>query len=212
MVLHGNAMEAFAEARRRAGEEGLTFLHPFDAPEVVAGHGSTGLEIAEEVAGAAAIVVPVGGGGQIAGIAGALDAAGRLGGGRGGCRVFGVEPEGAAAMRRSLDEGAAAHLDRVNTIADGLAAPMAGRLNYRYVAEFVEDVVIVTDAEILAAMRLLITRAKLVAEPSGAAAVAAIMHGRVPVAPGETLVAVVTGGNVDDRVLVRALREGASWP
>ena len=212
VVLHGNAMEAFAEARRRADDEGLVFLHPFDAPEVIAGHGSTGLEIAEDVDGPATIVVPIGGGGQIAGIAGALASTGRLGTGHARWRVFGVEPSGAAAMRRSLDEGAATRLDIVDTIADGLAAPMAGQLNYRYVADFVEDVVIVSDEEILSAMRLLITRAKLVVEPSGAAAVAAIMHGRIPLAAGERVVAVVSGGNVDDQVLVRALREGASWP
>ena len=89
---------------------------------------------------------------------------------------------------------------------------MAGELNYRYVAEFAEDVVLVSDEEILTAMRLLLTRAKLVAEPSGAAAVAALMYGRVPVTEGETVVALVTGGNVDDEMVVRALREGAPWP
>jgi len=126
--------------------------------------------------------------------------------------VFGVEPEGAAAMRRSLDEGWAAHLEGLSTIADGLAPPMAGELNYRYVDRFVEDVVLVTDDEILAAMRLLMTRAKLVVEPSGAAAVAALMYGRIPVAPGESVVALVTGGNVDPALITRALREGAKWP
>ena len=209
--LHGDAAEAFREARRRADEEGLVFLHPFDAAPVIAGHGSTGLEVAEDIPGEAAIVVPVGGGGQIAGIAGALAAAGRLAG-RGRVRVFGVEPKGAPGMRRSLDEGRAATLDGVRTIADGLAPPMAGELNYRYVAEFAEDVVLVSDDEILSAMRLLLTRAKLVAEPSGAAAVAALMHGRVPVIAGETVVALVSGGNVDDGMVVRALHEGEPWP
>ena len=211
VVLHGNASEAFGEARRRAEEEGLVFLHPFDAEPVIAGHGSTGLEVGEDVPGEAVIVVPVGGGGQIAGIAGALAAEGRLAG-RGRMRVVGVEPEGAPGMRRSLDEGRAATLDGTHTIADGLAPPMAGELNYRYVAEFAEDVVLVSDEEILSAMRLLLTRAKLVAEPSGAAAVAALMHGRVPVRAGETVVALISGGNVDDGMLVRALREGAPWP
>jgi len=211
VVLHGDAAEAFAEARRRAASDGLVFLHPFDALEVIAGHGSTGLEIAEEVASAATVVVPIGGGGQIAGIAGALSGTGRLTGAS-SMRVFGVEPEGAAAMRRSLDEGWAAHLEGLSTIADGLAPPMAGELNYRYVDRFVEDVVLVTDDEILAAMRLLMTRAKLVVEPSGAAAVAALMYGRIPVAPGESVVALVTGGNVDPALITRALREGAKWP
>ena len=210
VVLHGDAAQAFAEARRRSSADGLVFLHPFDAAEVVAGHGSTALEIVEDLAGPATIVVPVGGGGQIAGIAGALAATGRLG--RGGWRVFGVEPEGAPAMRRSLDRGRPVQLDGVATIADGLAPPMAGTLNYRYVADFVEDVVLVSDDEILSAMRLLMTRAKLVVEPSGAAAVAALMCGRIPLAAGQRLVAVVTGGNVDPDIVVRALREGAPWP
>ena len=209
--LHGDAAEAFREARRRADEEGLVFLHPFDAAPVIAGHGSTGLEVGEDIPGEAVIVVPVGGGGQIAGIAGALATEGRLTG-RGRVRVFGVEPKGAPSMRRSLDEGRAATLDGTCTIADGLAPPMAGKLNYRYVAEFVEDVVLVSDEEILSAMRLLLTRAKLVAEPSGAAAAAALMYGRIPVTAGETVVALVSGGNVDDELVVRALREGAPWP
>ena len=211
VVLHGDATDAFAEARRIAEEEGLVFLHPFDAPEVVAGHGSTGLEIGEGSPGPATVVVPVGGGGQIAGIAGALAAEGRLAG-RDRVRVVGVEPMGAAAMRRSLDRGRAERLVSTDTIADGLAAPMAGELNYEYVREFVEDVVLVSDEEILAAMRLLLTRAKLVAEPSGAAAVAALMCGRVPVRGDATVVAVVSGGNVDEELMVRALREGAAWP
>lgn len=209
--LHGDAAAAFRRAHRRADDEGLVFLHPFDAAPVIAGHGSAGLELAEDIRGEAVIVVPVGGGGQIAGIAGALAAAGRLAG-RGRMRVVGVEPEGASAMRRSLDEGRAATLDVTRTIADGLAAPMAGDLTYRYVAEFAEDVVLVNDDEILSAMRLLLTRAKLVAEPAGAAAAAALMYGRVPVRAGETVVALVSGGNVDDELIVRALREGAPWP
>lgn len=211
VVLHGTADQAFREARRLADEQALTFLHPFDAAPVIAGHGSAGLEVAEDLRGEAVIVVPVGGGGQIAGIAGALAATGRLSG-RERMRVVGVEPEGAPAMRRSLDRGRAATLESTDTIADGLAAPMAGELNYRYVAEFVEDVVLVSDEEILSAMRLLLTRAGLVAEPAGAAAVAALMCGRVPVSPGEAVVALVSGGNVDEGMIVRALGEGTPWP
>ncbi len=212
VVLHGDAAQAFAEARRRASSRGLVFLHPFDAQDVIAGHGSAGLEIAEDLGRPSTIVVPVGGGGQIAGIAGALAATGRSGCRGGMWRVFGVEPEGASAMRQSLDKGRPVHLDGVDTIADGLAPPMAGGLNYRYVADLVEDVVVVSDEEILSAMRLLMTRAKLVVEPSGAAAVAALMYGRVPSAAAERVAAVVTGGNADPEVMVRALREGTPWP
>lgn len=248
VILHGTAADAFRKAGRLARDEGLVFLHPFDAEEVIAGHGSTGLELAEEVPGPAVVVVPVGGGGQIAGIAGALAASrpatedGGLGAGDGGLgtgdsrpgagdsrpgaedggvgtgdgasghRVVGVEPEGAPAMRRSLDAGRAVRLDAVDTVADGLAAPMAGELTFRYVREFVEDVTLVSDDEIASAMRLLATRAKVVAEPSGAAAVAAVMHGRVAVEPGDVVVALVSGGNVEPEVLGWALREGAPWP
>ncbi len=239
VVLHGNAQQAFAEAHRRAAAGGLVFLHPFDAPEVIAGHGSTGMEIVEELPGPGTIVVPVGGGGQIAGIAGALAAAGHLAPGSGrmaarnqpgnanrsdekmtggnpapkrSWRVFGVEPDGAPAMHRSLRAGRAVQLGATDTIADGLAAPMAGVLTHRIVERFVEDVALVRDREILAAMRLLMTRAGLVAEPSGAAAVAAIMTGRIPLRPGDRVVAVITGANADPALLVRALAEGAPWP
>ena len=232
VILHGTAADAFRKADRLARDEGLVFLHPFDAEEVIAGHGSTGLELAEEVPGPAVVVVPVGGGGQIAGVAGALAACrpatedGGLGAGDDGTRdggvgtgddasghrVVGVEPEGAPAMRRSLDAGRAVRLDAVDTVADGLAAPMAGELTFRYVREFVEDVTLVSDDEIASAMRLLATRAKVVAEPSGAAAVAAVMHGRVAVQPGDVVVALVSGGNVEPEVLAWALREGAPWP
>lgn len=228
VILHGTAADAFREAGRLARDEGLVFLHPFDAEEVIAGHGSTGIELAEDLPGPAVIVAPVGGGGQIAGIAGALAAWRRAGAGdrgadsedggsalgdRGaGHRVVGVEPEGAPAMRMSLDAGRAVRLDAVDTVADGLAAPMAGELTFQYVREFVEDVTLVSDDEITSAMRLLATRAKVVAEPSGAAAVAAVMHGRVAVEPGGIVVAVVSGGNVEPELLRRALREGAPWP
>lgn len=236
VILHGTAADAFREADRLARTEGLVFLHPFDAREVIAGHGSTGLELDEELSEPATVVVPVGGGGQIAGIAGALAALrrgrelragrelrgggelregrdpGRLGAAVPVHRVFGVEPRGAPAMRRSLDQGRAAQLDSVDTVADGLAPPMAGELTYRYVREFVEDVALVSDGEILSAMRLLAVRGKLVVEPSGAAAVAALMHGRIPVASGGVAVALISGGNVDPQLLCRALREGAPWP
>lgn len=205
VVLHGTAAEAFREAFRIADEEELTFLHPFDAEPVIAGHGSTALEIGEDLEGPVSIVVPVGGGGQIAGIAAA---ASHLE----GYRVFGVEPRGADAMRRSLDAGHAVTLDRTDTIADGLAPPMAGDLTYAYVSELVEDVVTVSDDEILAAMGLIMRRARLVVEPSGAAAVAGLMTGRIPVQSGESVVAVLSGGNAEPSLIERALEAATSWP
>ncbi len=205
--------DAFREAERLADSDGLTYLHPFDDVRVAIGHGSLALEIAEDVGdGDVVVVVPVGGGGQLAGVAGALAAEGMLASQGGRMRVFGVEPTGACALRRSLDAGRPVELADTDTIADGLAPPMAGELAYRTAKAFVDDVALVSDEEILSAQRLLLTRAKLLAEPSGAAAVAALMHGRVPVPRAARAVAVVSGGNVDDDLIARALRDGAPWP
>ncbi|RMH18004.1 MAG: pyridoxal-phosphate dependent enzyme, partial [Gemmatimonadetes bacterium] len=174
--LHGTAADAFRRAREIAEQEGALFLHPFDDPDVVAGHASVGLEIADDLPEAATVVVPVGGGGLISGVAVALAPR--------GVRVVGVEPAGAAAMRRSLDLGAPQTLEHVETIADGLAAPMAGALNFEIVRRLVDDVVLVEDGEIAAAVGLLLERAKLLVEPAGAAGVAALLAGRVPLSPG----------------------------
>ena len=207
VILHGTAAEAFHEAFRIAEERGMTFLHPFDSEPVVAGHGSTGLEIAEDMAaeeggGAFDVVVPVGGGGQISGVAGALTCA--LGS---SVRIFGVEPEGADAMSRSLAAGTPVTLGSIDTAADGLAAPMAGVLNLEYVQRYVEDVVRVSDEEIFHAMALLLQRAKVLVEPSGAAAVAALLAGRIPVRSGRPVVAILSGGNVDPPGIRRALED-----
>ena len=207
VILHGTAAEAFHEAFRIAEDRGMTFLHPFDSEPVVAGHGSTGLEIAEDMAtdeggGAFDVVVPVGGGGQISGVAGALTCA--LGS---SVRIFGVEPEGADAMSRSLAAGTPVTLDSIDTAADGLAAPMAGALNLEYVQRYVEDVVRVSDEEIFRAMALLLQRVKVLVEPSGAAAVAALLAGRIPVRSGRPVVAILSGGNVDPPGIRRALED-----
>jgi threonine dehydratase len=111
-------------------------------------------------------------------------------------RIFGVEPEGASTMRQSLDAGHAVHADSVQTIADGLAPPMAGELTYEFVKECVEDVVLVSDDEIVEAMGLLLSHTKLLAEPAGAAATAALLAGRIPLTEGDVVVTVVSGGNI----------------
>ena len=208
VVLHGTVFEAFRLALKRAEAEGLTFVHPFDDPRIVAGQGTVGLEILEELPDVATIVVPVGGGGLCAGIAlAAAHTAPRV-------RVVGVEPEGAAAMRRSLDEGAAVRLEEVETIADGLGAPMAGELTYAAVREHVHDVVTVSDAAIARALALLLERTKQLVEPGGAAGGAALLEGLVEVGDGP-VVAVLSGGNVDvDRLdpLVALGRGGSTSP
>jgi threonine ammonia-lyase medium form len=191
VVRHGTAFEAFDRAQQLARERGFIFVHPFDDDEIMAGAGTAGLEILDQAGDLDAVVVPVGGGGLIGGIAAAIKQV------RPSVRVYGVEPLGAAAMRASLDAGHAVRLERVETIADGLAAPMAGALTYDIVRRYVDDVVLVTDEEITSALRALLSRAKLVAEPAGAAALAALLEHKLPLHPTARVVAVVSGGNVD---------------
>ena len=198
VVLHGDARAAFAKVRELSEERGLTFVHPFDDPEVVAGHASCGLEVLEDLPDAAAIVVPVGGGGLASGIAAAVRASGSR------AAVWGVEPEGAPAMHRSLAAGEAIHLDAVETLADGLAAPMAGALNHAILASSAAGIVLVSDAEIVDAMRLLLERTKLLVEPAGAAGLAALLAGRIPLGGGAVVV-ILSGGNVDLTLLARLL-------
>lgn len=194
VILQGTVFEAFDLALEVAETRGLTFLHAFDDPLIVAGQGTLGLEVLEDVPEAETVVVPIGGGGLISGVALAVANLSP------GTRVFGVEPHGACAMRQSLDTGMAVTLDHVDTVADGLGAPMAGSLNYEIVRQYVEDVVLVSDTEIRQAMALILGRAKLLTEPAGAAAVAALLAGRIPLGDGP-VVAVLSGGNVDmDRI------------
>ncbi|MDH5760188.1 MAG: pyridoxal-phosphate dependent enzyme [Gemmatimonadota bacterium] len=199
VILHGDAAAAFRRVRELAEERALTFVHPFDDPEVVAGHGSVMLEILEDLPEVGAVVVPVGGGGLVSGIAAAGGAL------RPDVAVWGVEPEGANAMSRSLAEGHAVHLDAVSTIADGLGAPMAGELNHRLVAEHCRGVVQVSDREIARSLVTLLERTKLLVEPAGAAGVAALVAGRIPVERGRSVVVVLSGGNVDRALLARIL-------
>ena len=202
VVLHGATnLDAFAKARALEAERGLTFVHPFDDDAVIAGAGTVGLEILQQAPPPDVVVVPVGGGGLIAGVLIALKSL------HPGTRVYGVEPTGAPGMRRSLDEGRAVHLDATNTIADGLGAPMAGERNYEIVKQLADDVVLLDDAVIAAATRDLLFSAKLLAEPAGAAGVAAALAGAIPLHAGERVVAIVSGGNVDPAKLVSILRE-----
>lgn len=190
IVLHGDAKAAFEKVYALSEERGLRFVHPFDDEEVVAGHASCGLEILDDLPDVGTIVVPVGGGGLSSGIAAAAAAK------RPGVAVWGVEPEGADGMHRSLASGEAVHLDGVDTIADGLAAPMAGVLNHAILARHAEGVALVTDDELLSALRLLLERTKLLVEPSGAAGLAALLEGRIDFDARHPVVVVLSGGNV----------------
>ena len=170
---------------------GLHFLHPFDDDDVIAGHASLGMEIVEDVPNVDLVVVPVGGGGLISGIALAVKAL------RPSARIVGVEPEGAQGVRKALDAGHVVRLDGVKTVADGLAAPFAGERNLEIIKRDVDDVVVISDEAIIDGLRFLVARARVVAEPAGAAAVGALLGGAVRAKPGERVVAVVSGGNVD---------------
>jgi threonine dehydratase len=173
-------------AEAEAGARGLTIVPPFDHPWIIAGAGTVGLEIMEQRPQAKVIYVPMGGGGQISGVSAAVK---RM---RDGIRVVGVEPAGAARMSASLAAGHAVTLERASSIADGLLTLRPGDVTFAHVRAFVDEVVTVDDAEMIAAVKWLFHEARIVAEPSGAAAVAAALRA------GEAdAVAVVSGGNVD---------------
>jgi threonine dehydratase len=175
-------------ARSLQADRGLTLVHPFDEPAIIAGQGTLGLEVIEDLPAAGTIVIGIGGGGLIAGCALAIRAT------HPNTRIIGVEPEGANTMALSMAEGRAMSIAQVNTIADGLAPPFAGALTYSIIRDMVDDVVVISDEEIVEGMRFLFESAHLVAEPAGAAATSAVLSGAVT-AKGP-LVAVISGGNI----------------
>lgn len=185
----GERQRIFDRANQIAAE-GRVLIHPFEDDRVAAGAGTVGLEILEQAPSARTVIVPIGGGGLIAGVAVALRAS------RSDLRIVGVEPEGANAMRRSLDTGSPERVEP-RTVADGLAAPMAGAMTFDVVRRLVDDVVVVSDEEILQSLRDLALYAKLVVEPAGAAALAALATGKVRAERGSEVVAILSGGNVD---------------
>jgi threonine dehydratase len=188
ILTEGNLLDTTLELQK---ERGLTLVHPFDDPRIIAGAGTVGLEIIEDLPDVDVVIAGLGGGGLISGVATAIKAL------KPEVRIIGVEPEGAAAMSASLKQGMPVHLEKVDTVADGLGAPFAGTHTLAHVSARVDEVVIVSDAEILEAMRLLFERVKVTAEPAGSAAVAALLTGRVALPKGTATVCIVSGGNVD---------------
>jgi threonine dehydratase len=210
VVMYAHAVKSKVEATRNYGgeviqsdrdllevaheliqERGFVMVHPFDDPAVIAGAGTVGNEILDDAPEADAILVGVGGGGIVSGIAVAAKAR------KPGIRVIGVEPEGASAMRLSLDRGSPQKLDRVDTIADGLAAPWAGAVTYAHIRDLGVEIVTVPDSAIVDAMWLIVERCKVLAEPAAAAGLAALLAGAVSMPKGSRVVCVLTGGNVD---------------
>jgi threonine dehydratase len=206
VVLEGTHVgEAFAALERIRDARGLTFVHPFDDAAVVAGHGSVGLEVLEDLPDVDVVVVGVGGGGLISGVAAAIRER------RPAVRVYGVEPTDAAAMTLAFEAGSPVQI-QPRTVADGLAAPFAGNLTLAMCRRYLEGIVILTDAEILSGVRFAAERMKQVLEPAGAAALAAVLHGRIPIGDGERVAVVASGGNVDIARLGELLAAAAPLP
>lgn len=193
--------DAYRKALELRDEKGYTLVHPFDDPLVIAGQGTIGLEIAEEMPDVDAVVVPVGGGGLISGVAFTLKTI------KPEIKVYGVQAEGAPSMVESLEKQERVRLDSVSTIADGIAVKEPGVNTYELCKEYVDKIVTVSDDEVAAAILALIERQKLVAEGAGAVSVAAVMFGKIPV-EGKKVVCLVSGGNIDVTSLNRVITRG----
>jgi threonine dehydratase len=203
VVLHGaNYDEAYAEARRLEQVHGLTFVHPFDDPAVIAGQGTVALEILEQVPDVDVIVVPVGGGGLVSGVAVAAK------GLRPSVKIVGVETEVLPCLLAAVEAGRPVTLEPANTIADGIAVKRAGELTLEHVKRHVDEIVTVSEEEIASAILFLLEKEKTVVEGAGAVAVAALMQRKVRGVEGRTVVAVVSGGNIDVNLVARVIERG----
>ena len=193
--------DAYNKALELRDSEGYTFVHPFNDEDVIAGQGTIGLEILEQVPDVDAVIVPVGGGGLISGVAYAIKALNP------NVKVYGVQASGAPSMVKSVKEGKIKKLASVTTIADGIAVKEPGDLTFDLVSQYVDELVTVTDDEVAAAILALIEQQKLCAEGAGAVSVAAAMFNKVPVA-GKKVVCLVSGGNIDVTILSRVIDRG----
>jgi threonine dehydratase len=194
--------DALEAAHSFAHETGAVLIHPFDHPDVIAGQGTVGLEILDQCPEAATIITAVGGGGLISGVAVAAKAL------RPDIRIIGVQASGAAAYPPSLVAGEPRKLASGATIADGIAVMRPGDLPFAHVSKLVDDVVTVTDDDLCSALLMLLERHKMVAEPAGGAAVAALMTGAHVPEPAGPVVAILSGGNIDPMLLMRVIEHG----
>jgi threonine dehydratase len=202
VLLHGaNYEEAFAEAMRLCDEQGLTFLHPFDDPAVMAGQGTIGLELLEQIPQLEAVVVPIGGGGLIAGIACAIKESNP------NIRIVGVQTARLPSMLAAVEAHHPVTIDRATTIADGIAVRRAGDLTLPLVERYVDQIVTVDEDEIAAAILVLLEREKTLAEGAGAAALAALLQHKTSLTGAHTAV-LVCGGNIDVTLLARIIERG----
>ncbi|MGE5177877.1 MAG: threonine/serine dehydratase [Bacteroidota bacterium] len=203
IVAHPDRTTLFDRLREEEARTGAAFVHPFDDPIGLAGAGTVGLEIVEQVPDVACVVVPIGGGGLMAGVASAVKAL------RPGCRVVGVELEASRGMSASLAAGKPGPIPVPKTLADGLTPPFVGAIPLEVARRSVDEIVPVTEAEIVEGMRALMLFAKLYVEGAGAAATGALLAGKVRVPSGATVVSLVSGGNVDPERALAALTESA---
>ena len=200
-LVEGCYDDAYAKALELRDSEGYTFVHPFDDENVIAGQGTIALEILNDLDNIDAIVVPIGGGGLISGIAYTVKQI------RPSVKVYGVQAVGAPSMYNSVKDGEIECLSSVSTIADGIAVKKPGENTFRYVSEYVDEVALVSDDEVSSAILALIEKQKMIAEGAGATAVAAIMFDKFNL-KGKRVVAVVSGGNIDVTSLSRVIDRG----
>lgn len=200
-LVEGVYDDAYKKAISLRDEKGYTFIHPFDDEDVIAGQGTIALELIEQVPDLDAVIVPIGGGGLISGIAYTLKTL------KPSVKVYGVQAAGAPSMLKSLDDGEIEELPSVSTIADGIAVKKPGNLTYEICKKYVDKIVTVSDDEISAAILALMEQHKLVTEGAGAVSVAAAMFGKLDI-EGKKTVCLLSGGNIDVTILSRVIKRG----
>ncbi len=201
-LIPGTYDDASAYAIELCKAEQMTFVHPFDDPDVIAGQGTVGLEILEQLPEVEAVLVPIGGGGLISGVAYAIKQL------KPDCKVYGVQAAEAASMKRSIEAQDKLTLASANTFADGIAVKHPGDLTYELVNQYVDGIVTVSEDEIAAAVLFLIEQRKLVCEGAGAVSVAAMIYDKIPELHGKTVCCLLSGGNIDVNILSRVIYRG----
>lgn len=194
--------DAYNKAIELRDKEGYTFIHPFNDPDVIAGQGTIGLEILRQLPDVDVVVVPIGGGGLISGVAYTIKQL------KPSCKVYGVQAQGAPSMEHSVTDGKIETLNAVNTIADGIAVKTPGDLTFELCQKYVDGIITVSDDEIALAILTLLEQQKLIAEGAGAVPVAAVMNGKIPEIDGKKVCCVVSGGNIDVTILSRVIERG----
>ena len=195
VILHEEMSTIFERTEQVRREKDAILLHPFNDPYVIAGQGTVGLEIFEDLPDAEVVIVGIGGGALASGIAFALKNLNPR------VRIIGVEPEGAPTMTRALEAGKPVRLEKMSSIADGLSAPIVGEWTLAMVQKYVDEILLVKDSEIITAIQILLQRAKLLVEPAGAAGTAALITGKLGDVQGKKIVLVLSGGNLSLELL-----------